>query len=206
DTGFEATLLLRFAHFEPVLDQPDAVVHDVLLELGADLEEALVLLFRAEAQHVFDAGAVVPAPVENHDLAGSRGVLEVALHVELGLLAIGRRRQRHLAEYAMADTLGDRLDDTALAGGISPFEDHDYPRTLFLDPILQRAELCLQLAQRLFVLLTFQAFTSSHHRVPFSSADHVPASTAVTALRNEADERMIIFSASTMRKNTNPPT
>src|SRR5262245_8359665 len=33
---------------------------------------------------------------------------------------------------------------------------------------------------------------------------HAPASTAVTALLNEADERMIIFSASTMRKNTNP--
>src|SRR5262249_494851 len=33
---------------------------------------------------------------------------------------------------------------------------------------------------------------------------HAPASTAVTALLKEADERMIIFSASTMRKNTNP--
>ena len=30
---------------EPDLDQLDAAIHDVLLELGADLEETLVLLF-----------------------------------------------------------------------------------------------------------------------------------------------------------------
>src|SRR5262249_54533546 len=114
--------------------------------------------------HVFDACPVVPAPVENHDLAGCRGVLEVALHVELGLLAIGRCRQSYLAKHAMADTLGNRLDHPALAGGVAPFEDHDYPRTLFLDPILQRAQLHLQLAQRLFVLLTFQATIVSCHQ------------------------------------------
>ena len=34
---------------------------------------------------------------------------------------------------------------------------------------------------------------------------HAPASTAVTALRKEADERIIIFSASTTRKKTRPP-
>ena len=34
---------------------------------------------------------------------------------------------------------------------------------------------------------------------------YAPASTAVTALRKEADERIIIFSASTTRKKTRPP-
>ena len=34
---------------------------------------------------------------------------------------------------------------------------------------------------------------------------HAPASTAVTALRKEPDERMMSFSASTTRKNTRPP-
>jgi hypothetical protein len=48
---------------------------------------------RAEAHHIFDAGAVVPAAVEDHDLAGGRKVLHVALHVHLRLLAVGRRGQ-----------------------------------------------------------------------------------------------------------------
>src|SRR5262245_11150023 len=45
DAGLEAALLLRLAHLEPVLDQLDAVVDNVMLELGADHEEALVLRF-----------------------------------------------------------------------------------------------------------------------------------------------------------------
>ena len=138
---------------------------------GQTLRKPPVLRFRAEAQHVFDARSVVPAAVEDHDLAGGRRVLEKALHIELGLLAVGRRRQRHHAEHAMADALGDRLDHAALAGGVASFEDHDYPRTVFLDPILQGAQLDLQLAQRLFVLLTFQASIGSCHRFPFLLAE-----------------------------------
>ncbi len=70
-------------------------------------------------------GAVVPAAIEDDDLAGRREVLHVALHVHLALLAIRRRRQRHEAEDARADALGDRLDRAALAGGVAPLEDHD---------------------------------------------------------------------------------
>ena len=70
----------------------------------------------AEPHHVLDAGAVVPAPVEDHDLAAGREVLHVALHVHLALLAVRRRRQRHQPEDARADALGDRLDRSALAG------------------------------------------------------------------------------------------
>ena len=40
-------------------------VDDELLDLGAQLQKALVLLVRAEAHHVFDARAVVPAPIED---------------------------------------------------------------------------------------------------------------------------------------------
>ena len=46
DAGLEAALLLRLAHLEPVLDQLDPVVDDVVLELGTDLEKALVLRLR----------------------------------------------------------------------------------------------------------------------------------------------------------------
>ena len=165
-----------------------------------------MLRLRAEAHHILDACAIVPAAVEDHDLASRWGVLEVALHIELALLAVGRRRQRDYTEHAMADALGDRLDHATLAGGVAALEDQDYPFAVFFDPILHGAQLNLQLAQCLLVLITFQTLISSCHRFPFSSANHAPASTAVTALRKDADERIIIFSSSTTRKNTSPPT
>ena len=44
DARLETSLLLLVAHFEPVLDQADAVIDDdVLLELRAHLQEALIL-------------------------------------------------------------------------------------------------------------------------------------------------------------------
>jgi hypothetical protein len=66
DAGFESPLLLLVADFQPVLDQPDAVVDDLLLESGANLQETLVLLLGAETHHVFHAGAVVPVPSKNY--------------------------------------------------------------------------------------------------------------------------------------------
>ena len=148
--------LLLVAHFQPVFDQHDAVVGDVLLELGADFEEALVLLLGAEAHHVFDAGAVVPAAIEDHDLSRRREMREVALHVHLRLFAVGGGGQRDHSEGARADPLGHRPDRPALAGGVAAFEDDDDPLTRPLDPVLQDAELGLQLAQRLLVVLPLQ--------------------------------------------------
>ena len=56
------------------------------------LQEFLVFLRRAEAHDVLDAGAIVPAAVEDHDLAGRGEPLQIALDVELALLAVGGRR------------------------------------------------------------------------------------------------------------------
>ena len=98
---------------------------NVLLHLRAEFEKAAVLFLGAEAHHVFDAQAVIPAPVEDHDLAGGREVLHVALDVHLRLLAVGRRGQRHDAEHARADAFGDGLDGAALAGGIAALENDD---------------------------------------------------------------------------------
>ena len=91
----------------------------------------------AEAHHVLDAGAVVPAAVEDHDLARGREVLDVALHVHLRLLAVRGRGQRHEAEDARADALGDGLDRAALAGRVAALEDDDDAQALVLDPLLQ---------------------------------------------------------------------
>src|SRR5262249_57516774 len=109
----EGGVLLLLADFEPDLDQPDAAVDNVALHDRAVFEEEPVLLGRAEAHDVLDAGAVVPAAVEDHDLAAGREALEVALHVHLALLAVGGRRQRNNARDSRAHTLGNGLNSTA---------------------------------------------------------------------------------------------
>ena len=121
----EAELLLLVGDREPVLDQDDAGAHEHALELGHRAEELLALSSRAEAHDALDAGAVVPAAVEQHDLAGRRQMRHVALEVPLRALALGGRRQRDDAADARIEALRDALDDAALAGGIAPLEDHD---------------------------------------------------------------------------------
>ena len=101
---------------------PERIEHP--LELRARAEELLVLVLGAEPHHPLDAGAVVPAAVEQDDLAGRRKVRHVALEVPLGPLALGRRRQRHHAADARVEALGDPLDGAALAGRVATLEDH----------------------------------------------------------------------------------
>src|SRR6185295_2767291 len=143
DAGLESPLLLLVADFKPVLDEPDAIIDDVFLEGWADLQKSLVLLLGAESHYVFDAGAVVPAAVEDHDLSSRREMREIALHVHLRFFALGRRRQRHETKSARADALGDGLDCSALAGSIATFEHEDDPLAGLFDPVLQRAQLGL---------------------------------------------------------------
>ena len=80
-------------------------------------------------------------------------MLDVALQEHLRLFAVRRRRQRHHAEDPRADALGDRLDRSALAGGVAPFEHDDDAGSGLLDPILQVAQLDLELVQLLLVVL-----------------------------------------------------
>ena len=156
DARHETALLLLLTDLEPDLEQPDAAIDHELLDDRAELEEALVLLGRAEAHDVLDAGPVVPAAVEDHDLAGRREVLDVALHVHLGLLPVRGRGQGEDAKDARAHARGHRLDQPALAGGVAALEDDDDPLAGRLDPVLQMAEFDLELVELLLVLLALQ--------------------------------------------------
>jgi len=117
------------------------------------LQKALILFIAAEAHDMLDAGAVVPAAIKDHDLAGGRKMPEVALDIQLALFPVGRRRQRHDPEGARADALGDALDDAALAGSIAPLEHDNNSQSLFLDPVLQLYQLALQPFQFGFIVL-----------------------------------------------------
>ena len=131
--------------FHPQLDQDDPTLDHELLDLGTELQEPFVLLVRAETHHVLDAGAVVPAPVEDDHFAGGGKVLQVALHVDLALFTVGRRREGDDPEHARADTLGDGADRPALAGPVTSLEHDDDTKALFLDPSLQMAQPHLEL-------------------------------------------------------------
>ena len=140
---------------QPDLDELDAAVHDVFLDLGTEFKKAGVLFLRAKAHHIFHASAVVPTAVEDHDLARRREMRHVTLHIHLRLLAVGRRRQRDESEDPRADPLGERPDGAALARGVAAFEDDDDAQPLLLDPILEMTQLGLKLAKFLSYFFAF---------------------------------------------------
>src|SRR5262245_15107872 len=144
DAHLEAKMLLLVGDREPVLEEHDARTDEHALELGNRVEEFLVLGLGAEAHYPFDAGAVVPAAVEEDHLAACGQVGDVALKVPLGTLALVRRGQRRHAADARVEALRDPLDDSSLARGIAPLEDHHELELLVDDPVLELHELSLQ--------------------------------------------------------------
>src|SRR5262249_10329797 len=125
--------------FKPKLDEDNSRLGDVTLELGTILHERLVLVLGAKVHHVFHAGPVVPAAVEDDDFAATREMLQVALGIELGFLTIRWGGQGHETEHARTDALHDGLDGATLAGGVAPFEYHDDAQPLVHHPILKPA-------------------------------------------------------------------
>src|SRR5271154_1910358 len=89
-SGLEAPLLLLLPNFEPIFDEDNPGIDYVLLNCGAKFKELAVLLRSAESHHIFDAGPVVPTPIEDHNLTRGGKMRNVALHVHLTLLAIRR--------------------------------------------------------------------------------------------------------------------
>ncbi len=81
DARFETAFLLLVANLQPELDEQDAVVDNIHLELGTDFEKLLMLCLRTKAHHVFDTGPIVPAAIENDDFTCRGEVSEVALHI-----------------------------------------------------------------------------------------------------------------------------
>ena len=78
-----------------------------------------MVVFAAEPHDVFDAGTVVPAAVEDHDLAHCRKLLNVTLPKHLRFLAIRGSRKGNHAKHAWAHAFGHGLDGPALAGGVA---------------------------------------------------------------------------------------
>ena len=87
----QTALLLLRRDLQPVLEQNNARFDHAALHHRRAVEELLHLLRRTKAHHPFDAGAVIPAAIENHDFAGRREMLDIALKVKLAFFALGGR-------------------------------------------------------------------------------------------------------------------
>ena len=153
DSSLETPLLLFLSDFQPILDQDNPSIHDIVFGNRTQLQKSLVLLVRTETHDVFNAGTVVPTAVENDDLPGSRKVLHVALDIHLAFFSVGRSRKCDESENPRADAFCDCPDGAALARGIAPFKDNNDPKPFIFDPILEFTELCLQTTQLCFVFL-----------------------------------------------------
>ena len=118
----EALLLHRLIAAQPIFEKHHAVVDQLPFELRRGIEEILRLVGRAKAHHLLDAGAVVPAAIEQHDFAARRQVLDVALEIPLRALALARVRQRDDAALPRVEQASEHVDGAALAGRIAAFE------------------------------------------------------------------------------------
>ena len=126
-------------------------VDDGLLDEGHELEKPCRLLLGAKPHDRLDAGPVVPAPIEDHDLTAGGEVRHVALEVHLRAFTLVRGGQCHDPKDAGADPLGEPLDDAALARGVPALEDDAHLGVLLDDPALQVHELDLQAPELLLV-------------------------------------------------------
>src|SRR5262245_29555143 len=115
------------------------------------MEELLVLFFRAESHHPLDAGAVVPAAVEQDDFPASGKMRHVALKIPPAAFALARSRQRRDPADPRIEPLRDPLDDPSLSRRVAALEeDHDLELPLH-DPVLELHQLALQAEQLLEV-------------------------------------------------------
>ncbi len=131
---------------------------------GTEAQELLVLLFAAEAHHVLDAGAVVPAAVEQDDLAGRGQARRRSGRSTTRPLPLGRRREGRHAAGPRVQELDDPLDHPVLAGRVAALEHHDELAGVGDDPLLHVDELGLQAQHLLLVALAGQLLRGAHTR------------------------------------------
>src|SRR6185503_18344734 len=96
----EPPLLDLLVAAQPIFEEQDSIVDQMPFEVRGTVEEFLNLLRRRKAHHPLDAGAIVPAAVEQNDFALGRKMLGVALEIPLRPLALAWAGKGHDAALA----------------------------------------------------------------------------------------------------------
>ncbi len=102
-------------------EELDAVANEQALEFRRFAQEHSKLICCAEAHDPFDAGAIVPGAVEEHDFAGRRQVHGVALEIELAAFGFGWLGERDGPCMARVHVLVEGLDARAFTGAVAAF-------------------------------------------------------------------------------------
>src|SRR5688572_24214801 len=105
DAAEETQVLLFVGNGKPVLDELYARAAQHLFKFRYGAEKFFVLLVGAKAHDALNAGAVVPAAVKQHDLAGGGQVRNITLEVPLRTFAVIGSRQRRHAAHARVEPL-----------------------------------------------------------------------------------------------------
>jgi hypothetical protein len=158
DSSLESRFLLFIAHGKPVLDQKNPGPDEHALKLGTRSEKLHIFRLRAETHDALDAGAVIPAAVEQYHLAGSGKTRDIALEIPLGFFAFRGCAEGFDPAVPGIEALRDSFDHAALARSIASFEDDYHLQSLMLDPFLKLHQLDLQTRQFLFVELLLDLF------------------------------------------------
>src|SRR5262249_46348929 len=79
DARLETPRLFLGAYLQPVFQEEDSGIDHLLLDGRSGLQEPARLLFGTETHDALDAGAIVPAAIEDHDFAGRGEVRKIAL-------------------------------------------------------------------------------------------------------------------------------
>ncbi len=140
----EPAPLLATTHREPEFEEVNALAHEHAFELRSLAHELAVLRVGAEAHHTLHTRAVVPAAVEEDDLARGGKVLDVALEIPLPALLDGGLLQCDHSCAARIQMFHEALDRTSLAGRVAALEQHDDALPRILHPRLEFQELHLQ--------------------------------------------------------------
>src|SRR5690606_6260328 len=133
----EAAELGFSADRQPYLEEAYAVGDDAILEFRGLVEKELLLLGRAETHDRLDDRAVVPGPIEGHELSGRRIMCDMALVIPLAALGLRRLLQSHVAGRVRVHILPGDEDGAAISGRVAPLEEYHHPLAGFLQPALQ---------------------------------------------------------------------
>src|SRR6476660_5614359 len=128
----------------------------------------LLLVLCAEAHDALNAGAVVPAPVEQNDLTGRGQFRYISLEIPLPALPLGRSGEGDNAADAGVQRICNALDDATLARCIPPLEDDAHLETIVPHILLQLDQFDLKMYEFLDVVVIHRGFAR------FGSVTHDP--------------------------------
>src|SRR6516164_7695041 len=154
----ETFLLLLVIHRKPVLHKDDARANQHFFKERARSQELLIFLLCAEAHDAFNAGTIVPAPVEENDLTGRGQLRYVSLKIPLSTLPFGGRGEGDDAADAGVQRICNALDDATLARCIPPLEDDAHFETVVPHIFLQLNQLDLEVYEFLDVVVILRGF------------------------------------------------